>query len=86
MTNNPNDTTHKTSTGSTQGGSTGSNQKTFKCSDAGHPNCNWQVSGRDENEIMPKIEQHGREAHNMQNFDNDTRQKVRSAIREPRAA
>jgi len=51
----------------------------FKCSDVGPKNCDWQVSGNSEEEIMPKIEQHGREKHNL-TIDNDTRKKVRGAI------
>jgi predicted small metal-binding protein len=51
----------------------------FKCSDVGPKNCDWQVSGNSEQEIMPKIEQHGREKHNM-TIDDQTRNKVRSAI------
>jgi predicted small metal-binding protein len=35
------------------------------CSDAEPKNCDWQVSGNSEPEIMPKIEQHGREKQNM---------------------
>lgn len=56
----------------------------FRCSDVGPKNCNWQVSGKSEAEILPKIEQHGREAHNL-TMDENTRSKVRSAIR-PQAA
>ena len=37
----------------------------FKCSDVGPKNCAWQVSGNSEQEIMPKIEQHGREKHGL---------------------
>jgi len=44
----------------------------FKCSDVGPKNCDWQVSGNSEQEIMPKIEQHGREKHNM-TIDDATR-------------
>ena len=51
----------------------------FKCSDVGPKNCDWQVSGNSEQEIMPKIEQHGREKHNM-TIDDQTRNKVRKAI------
>jgi predicted small metal-binding protein len=51
----------------------------FRCSDVGPRNCDWQVSGNSEEEIMPKIEQHGRERHNM-NLDEETRRKVRRAI------
>jgi len=57
------------------------NQKlNFRCSDVGPKTCNWQVSGNSEDEILPKIEQHGREAHNL-SMDENTRSKVRSAIR-----
>ena len=51
----------------------------FKCSDVGPKNCDWQVTGNGEEEIMPKIEQHGREKHNL-TIDNETRSKVRNAI------
>src|SRR5436189_3512558 len=37
----------------------------FKCSDVGPKNCDWQVSGNSEQEIMSKIEQHGREKLNV---------------------
>lgn len=60
------------------------NQKlNFRCSDVG-VDCNWQVSGNSEAEILPKIEKHGREAHDL-TMDENTRAKVRSAIR-PQAA
>ena len=51
----------------------------FKCSDLGPKNCDWQVSGNSEQEIMPKIEQHGREKHNM-TIDDVTRNKVRTQL------
>ncbi len=56
-------------------------QKTFRCSDLGHK-CNWEVSGQSEEELIPQIEQHGRQAHNIQNLDNEARKKVHSAIRD----
>ncbi len=52
----------------------------FRCSDAGHAGCNWQTSGKNEQEIMPKIEQHARESHNI-NVDENTRSKIRNTIR-----
>lgn len=56
------------------------NQKlSFRCSDVG-VSCNWQASGNNEDEIFRKIEQHGREAHNL-TMDEKTRAKIRSAIR-----
>jgi predicted small metal-binding protein len=51
----------------------------FRCADVGPKSCDWQVSGDSEEEMMPKIEQHGREKHNM-HIDEDTKRKVRSAI------
>jgi predicted small metal-binding protein len=54
----------------------------FRCADVGHPECPWQVSGRNAEELLPKIEQHGREKHGIKTFDNQTREKVRGAIRE----
>ena len=61
------------------------NQKLkFRCSDVGPEACTWQVSGNSEDEILPKIEQHGREAHNL-SMDESTRSKVRSAIQQQAA-
>ncbi|HZR57210.1 MAG TPA: DUF1059 domain-containing protein [Terriglobales bacterium] len=51
----------------------------FRCSDVGPKNCDWQVSGNSEEEIMPKIEQHGRQDHGM-TIDATTRDRVRGAI------
>jgi predicted small metal-binding protein len=59
--------------------STGAQGKmNFRCSDVGSKNCDWQVSGNSEEEIMPQIEQHGREKHNL-TIDEETRNKVRGA-------
>ena len=44
------------------------------------------MRGRSEEELMPQIERHGREQHNLQNFDNETRQRVSSVIRDKAAA
>jgi predicted small metal-binding protein len=57
----------------------GQGKMNFLCADVGPKSCDWQVSGNSEQEIMPKIEQHGREKHNL-TMDNETRNKVRSAI------
>ena len=51
----------------------------FRCSDVGPKTCDWQVNGNSEEEIMPQIEQHGREKHNL-TIDDETRNRVRSAI------
>jgi predicted small metal-binding protein len=52
----------------------------LKCSDVGPKNCDWQVSGNSEQEIMRKIEHHGREKHNM-TIDDQTRNRVRNINR-----
>jgi predicted small metal-binding protein len=57
----------------------GQGKMNFRCADVGPKTCDWQFSGNSEQEIMPKIEQHGREKHNL-TMDNETRNKVRSAI------
>jgi predicted small metal-binding protein len=59
----------------------GGNVKTFRCADVADPSCRWEVSGKNEAEIMPQIERHGREQHNITNFDETTRNRVRDAIR-----
>ena len=50
-----------------------------KCSDVGPKTCDWQVSGNSEQEIMPKIEQHGREIHGLE-MDDYTRNRLRHAV------
>lgn len=57
------------------------NEMSFRCADVGHDQCNWTVRGRDEDELMPQIERHGREKHGLQEFGESTRNKVRGAIR-----
>ena len=64
----------------------GGNLKTFRCADVGNADCRWEVSGRTADELMPQIERHGREAHNIQNIDDNLRRKIRDNIRERQAA
>jgi predicted small metal-binding protein len=59
-----------------------SGNKTFRCSDMGHKDCSWEVSGRSEDELMPQIESHGRERHGINNLDEDSRRRVRNNIRD----
>ncbi len=61
-------------------------ERTFRCADVGNADCRWEVTGRTEEELMPQIERHGREAHGMNSIDEPTRNKIRNAIRERRAA
>ena len=52
----------------------------FRCKDVGFADCPWEAKGRNEQELMPQIERHGREAHGINNIDQNTREKVRGAI------
>ena len=61
-------------------GSQGSGQFSFRCSDV-HPECNWQTSGRNEQELRQNIEQHARERHNLKELSEDTWNKVKSKFR-----
>ena len=51
----------------------------FKCSDVVAKNCDWQVSGNIELEIMMLIEKHFREKHGLK-LDDETRNGVHHAI------
>lgn len=60
----------------------GSNREnySFRCSDAGFQSCTWQTTASSENELMKKVEQHGRETHNIQQLSPDQRRHIQSAI------
>jgi predicted small metal-binding protein len=62
---------------------TGSNQGNvkFRCKDVGFANCPFEASGKNEQELMPQIERHGKEAHGMEQIDQQTRDRVKDAIR-----
>ena len=51
----------------------------FNCSDVVAKNCDWQVSGNIELEIMMLIEKHAREKHGLK-LDDETRNGVYDAI------
>ena len=51
----------------------------FKCSDVVAKNCDWQVRGNSEEELMLLIKQHSREKHGL-NLDDETRNGVYHAI------
>lgn len=61
-------------------GSSGSGNFSFRCKDAGHNECNWETRGHSEEEVLRNVEPHARQQHNIQNFDESTKNKVRSAI------
>ncbi len=58
---------------------------TFRCADVGRDNCNWEVRGYSEQELMPQIEQHAREHHTL-NLDESRRRRVLDAIHHRSAA
>lgn len=62
-------------------GSSGSGNYSFSCKDAGHSDCNWQTRGNSEDEILRNVEPHAKQHHNIQNFDENTKNKVRGAIK-----
>ena len=53
----------------------------FRCADVADKNCKWETRGKSENDLMPRIEKHGREAHQLNNIDDSMRQRIRSNIR-----
>jgi predicted small metal-binding protein len=61
----------------------GSDQGTlkFRCKDVGFANCPFEATGRNEQDLMPQIERHGKSAHGLNELDLQTRNKVKNAIR-----
>lgn len=59
--------------------------KQFRCADVGNTSCNWSVVAENEDEVMRRAEQHGKEAHGISNVDDKTREKIRGAIRDKAA-
>ncbi len=54
--------------------------KHFHCKDVGY-DCVWQLDGTSEDEMLPIIEQHAAEVHNLTHFKAEAEQNVRDAIR-----
>lgn len=65
---------------------TSNRERTFRCADAGFKQCNWQVSGRNDSEIIDRVREHGREAHGITNFDDNMRRMVQDNIHDRQAA
>jgi len=65
-----------------QGTSSGSQKYSLRCADVGFNDCSWQTTGSSQEEVLRKAEQHGREQHHLSNIDENTRDKVRSQIRQ----
>ena len=54
--------------------------KHFACKDVGY-DCTWQLEGQSEDEMLPIIEKHAAEVHNLTHFKPEAVQHVREAIR-----
>jgi predicted small metal-binding protein len=52
----------------------------FECKDIG-VQCNARVDAEDKKQLMQKISEHAKSAHNMQNIDKDTMKKIERAIK-----
>src|SRR5438046_2669273 len=61
-------------------------RKIFRCADVGFAACNWEISGSTDEDLLPQIEVHGRQKHNILSFNGKTRSKVQGAIRDRKAA
>ncbi len=69
----------------TTGPSTGPGPQTtkaFRCADVGFNECSWEAQGRNESELMPQIERHGREHHGLKEMTESIVARIRQAIRE----
>ena len=64
----------------------GASDRTFRCADVGNAGCRWETSGRTDDEIMQRAEEHGRRDHGMGDWSEAMRSKVRNAIRRREAA
>jgi predicted small metal-binding protein len=76
---NPTGTPERSSSSATEG-----NRFHFRCADTGL-SCDFETDANSEQEIMHKVQEHGREAHNITAMDEETKRRVQQAIH-PRAA
>lgn len=54
-------------------------KKQFHCTDVGY-DCTWKLEGETEEEMLPIIEQHAAEVHNLTHFKAEAEEHVRQAI------
>jgi len=59
--------------------------KEFECKDV-YPDCDFKVSGKDEDDVLEKAARHGKEKHGIENLTDDLKGKVRSLIRDKKEA
>ena len=64
----------------------GGTDHTFRCADAGNGDCRWETSAGTEDEIMQRVEEHGRRDHGMADWTEAIRKRVKDAIRRREAA
>ncbi len=55
-------------------------EKQFHCKDVGY-DCEWHLEGSSEDEMLPVIEQHAAEVHNLTHFKGEAVENVKAAIR-----
>lgn len=55
-------------------------KKHFACKDVGYE-CSWTLDGDSEEEMLPTIEKHAAEVHNLTHFKDEAVENVREAIR-----
>lgn len=56
-----------------------STRYSFACSDVGYQ-CDWRTEASSEDELMDRVEEHGRSAHNFQQLSDQKRFKLRNNI------
>ncbi len=64
----------------------GGQDRTFRCADVGNADCRWETSGRTDDEIVQRAEEHGKRDHGMSDWTEAMRSKVRDAIHRREAA
>lgn len=52
----------------------------FACKDVGFDSCDWKTTGANDDEVLRKAGEHGREAHGITEFTSDLKNKVLSKI------
>jgi predicted small metal-binding protein len=60
-------------------GSKRNERYSFACSDVGYK-CDWRTEASSEEELMDRVEEHGRSAHNFQQLSDQKRFKLRNNI------
>jgi predicted small metal-binding protein len=58
---------------------------TFRCSDGGHPGCDWTLSGDNEDLLIFQIEIHAQNSHNLV-IDAGGKEKIHTSIKRQAAA